>query len=216
MKDVGPNAESPVWQYILDIVRYTSNTANQFITYPLDNRKILLIFMLVSLSFDVRSFRRAVWCLCLCPLYSCAAFIRCLITWNVVGIPMCICLCFHLIKIMMNRITVFVRFLETCYCVVRLSTLRLASLNRTEGDYHQFHHSADFSFNFADVTQSHSSLFRLFYDTTSTAEVFICETNVICDVNCVRKAVVTYCSAIGCIYIKDLLNIWRIFRKIVG
>ena len=60
MKDVGPNAESPVWQYILDIVRYTSNTANQFITYPLDNRKILLIFMLVSLSFDVSSFRRAV------------------------------------------------------------------------------------------------------------------------------------------------------------
>lgn len=128
MKDVGPNAESPLWQLILDIARYINKTANQFITYPLDNRKILLIFMLVSLSFDVRSFRRALCCLCLCPLYSCAAFIRCLITWNVVGIPMCICLCFHLIKMMMNRTIVFVGFLDTCYCVVSLSTWRLASL----------------------------------------------------------------------------------------
>jgi len=39
--------------------------------------------------------------------------------------------------------------------------------------------------NIADVTQAHISLVRLFYDTTSTAEVFICETNVVCDVNCV-------------------------------
>jgi len=89
-------------------------------------------------------------------------------------------------------------------------------INRTECDYHLFHHSADFSFNIADVTQSHSSLFPLFYDTTSTAEDFICEANVVCDVNCVRKTAVMYCSVIACISSKDLLNIWRIFRKIVG
>jgi hypothetical protein len=179
--------------------------------------------MLVYVGFDIRSFRRAVRCLCLCPLYSCATFIRCLITWNVFGIPMCIYLCFHLIKMMMNRIMVFVTFWtlvnvllafllrDSFYYAARLM------INRTEGDYHLFHHSAHFSFNIADVTQSHSSLIQLFYDTTSTAEVFICETIVVCDVNCLRTTAVTYCSVLACISLEDLLNtsMCLIFRKIV-
>lgn len=89
-------------------------------------------------------------------------------------------------------------------------------INMTEDDYHLFHHSAGFSFNISYVTQSHISLFRLFYDTTSTAEVLNCDANVACDVNCVRKMAVGYCSVISCISSKDLLNMWRIFRKFVG
>jgi hypothetical protein len=183
---------------------------------------MLLIFVVVSVSFDVRSFGRVVWCLCLCHLCSCAALIRCLITWNVVGIPMCIYLCFHLIEMMMNRTVVFVTFwtlVNVSLAFLLRSSLQYAArlmISRTGGDYHLFHHSADFSFNIADVTQSHSSLVRLFYDTTSAAEVFICETNVACDVNCVRTAAVTYCSVLACVSSDDLLNIYRIFRKIVG
>ena len=93
-----------------------------------------------------------------------------------------------------NRIMVFVTFwtlVNVLLAPVLRDSFHYAAtrlmINRTEGDYLLFHHSADFSFNIANVTQSHSSLVRLFSDTTSTAEDFICETNVVCDVNCVRK-----------------------------
>lgn len=68
----------------------------------------------------------------------------------------------------------------------------------------------------AGVTQSHSSLVRLFYDTSSIAEVFICEIDMKCDVNFVRTTAVTYCSVLACLSPKDLLNICRMFRKILG
>lgn len=124
-------------------------------------------------------------------------------------------------EMMMQRVMFFVMFWtlvnvllvfllgDSHHCTARWM------IKRIEGDCHLFNHTVDCSFNITDDIQSHISLVRLFYDTTSTAELFICATNVICDVNCVGTTAVTYCSVLACISSDDLLTICRIFRKIV-